>query len=304
MRLTSIVVLVGLIILLGFWFGCQKPVKHYLHSPKKVPTSVLSPSPTEKHKEKKVSLKPLVKSIPKKPAAIKPVLPSINKPTLSEEPIISIIIDDFGNNQPSEEALIALPYPIAISVLPHLAFSKSMALKAAAEEKPVLLHLPVEAIHSNEYLGPGAIFTGMTKDEMIQIIDGDLETVPGVDGVNNHLGSKGTTDPLVTETIVEEAKLHHLFVVDSLTAPYSILYLKAREAGVPEAERDVFLDNVMTEDAITKQFEELISIAKKNGKALAIGHPYAATLHVLQAQLPKLTDEKIKIVPVTEYVNR
>lgn len=243
--------------------------------------------------------KPLLYPSPKQPPS--PVA-GVSPPLPKKEPVISIIIDDFGNDPVLDKAFINLPYPVTVSILPRLPASKMLALKAAAQGKPYLLHLPVEAIHENQFLGPGAVFTGMKPDEMKQIIDADLETVPGADGINNHMGSKGTRDKAVTEAIATAAKAHHLFIVDSLTVQDSILYRTAREQGVPETERDVFLDDAINEPAITKQFEELLALARKNGKALAIGHPYQETLHVLQTELPKLSQEKIKLIPITEYV--
>lgn len=217
----------------------------------------------------------------------------------------AIIIDDFGTSNEAAQPFLDAPFPIAISVLPQLRYSESVSRQARKAGKPILLHLPVEAAKENQFLGPGALLTSMNDQSLKETFDTDLKSVPDAQGVNNHLGSKGTQDPRVAHVIAEEAKIHHLFLIDSLTAPDSILYDQAKKQGVPAAKREVFLDNVIDEGSILAQLQELIKIAQKKGKAIGIGHPHPETLKVLMKVIPTLQSEKkkIEIVPVTELLD-
>jgi polysaccharide deacetylase 2 family uncharacterized protein YibQ len=60
----------------------------------------------------------------------------------------------------------------------------------------------------------------------------------------------------------------------------------------------VFLDAVPTASAIERAYRELLSTAKREGEAIAIGHPHPATLDLLERELPRL--EGVRLVRVSE----
>ncbi len=223
---------------------------------------------------------------------------SKSQATTRSTSLVAIIIDDLGNSLEIAKPFLDFPHPIALSILPKLRYSESIARMAEERGRTTLLHLPVEAKAENYFLGPGALITTMSEKAMERTLEQDLKTVPGVQGINNHLGSKGTTDPKITRMIALEAKHHHLFVVDSLTTPNSILYDEARESGVPAERREIFLDNDVNEKAIKGKIDDLIKAAKVKGKAIAIGHPHLITLKVIQQSIPRLEKENIKLVPL------
>jgi polysaccharide deacetylase 2 family uncharacterized protein YibQ len=78
----------------------------------------------------------------------------------------------------------------------------------------------------------------------------------------------------------------------------------AEQLGIPHAARDVFLDNVPTVSAILRQLEEAEHIARRRGQALAIGHPYPATLTVLESWIPAAEARGLWLVRVGELTAR
>jgi polysaccharide deacetylase 2 family uncharacterized protein YibQ len=72
--------------------------------------------------------------------------------------------------------------------------------------------------------------------------------------------------------------------------------------GVPTARRQVFLDNEAEPGKITQQLQRLIILAQQQGSAIAIGHPYPATVQVLQQHVPALRRAGIEIVPISRLV--
>jgi polysaccharide deacetylase 2 family uncharacterized protein YibQ len=104
--------------------------------------------------------------------------------------------------------------------------------------------------------------------------------------------------------VVEEVRARGLVFVDSRTTPNSQGVPAAEEVGLPSAMRDVFLDNDLAPEAITKQFEELERIARRRGYAVAIGHPHDATLAALAGWLPRVAERGIQVVPVSAIVRR
>ena len=103
---------------------------------------------------------------------------------------------------------------------------------------------------------------------------------------------------------MEEIKQRgNLFFIDSFTTHESIALDLAREHGVPAVRRDVFLDPDPGKETVQREFARLKSLALKRGFALGIGHPYPITLEFLEHELPKLADEKIELISVSELVS-
>jgi len=90
-----------------------------------------------------------------------------------------------------------------------------------------------------------------------------------------------------------------LFFIDSYTTHESVALQVANEMQVAAIKRDVFLDSENTPDAIAGEFERLKTLAREQGFAVAIGHPYPVTLEFLERELPGLGDEGIELVAIS-----
>ena len=187
-------------------------------------------------------------------------------------PRLAIIIDDCGQWPDTERAFVALPFPVTLSVLPHVRFGSSIAQDASAAGLGVLLHLPMQTV-SGEYPGPGTITVSMPDAAIRNEVARDLAELPQARGVNNHEGSLATQDPRVMGDIVDVLAQDGRFFIDSRTSNASVGESIARERGVPSASRSVFLDNVDNQAAVEARLLEAIADARSTGSAIAIGHP-------------------------------
>ncbi len=219
-------------------------------------------------------------------------------------PKISIIIDDMGYGKDVEKEILRISYPLTISVLPHQRNSQKIAELAHELGFEVLLHQPLESQNSNYNSIEGLITEAMSKEEVESILTQNLKTVPHAVGVNNHEGSKGMQQEEVVSELLDVIKKERMFFVDSLTTPHSQARKIAAAKGLKYLERDTFLDNKKDERYITEQIEELISQALSNGQAIGIAHPNSEVLNVLKKALPKIEAEGIKIVPVSELLEK
>ena len=61
-----------------------------------------------------------------------------------------------------------------------------------------------------------------------------------------------------------------------------------RSIGVPTGRRHVFLDNDSSIVNISTQLNKLVSVARKRGMAVGIGHARPNTLKVLKGEIPNL----------------
>ena len=223
---------------------------------------------------------------------------------VSSAPLIAIIIDDLGNQRVAGERAVHLPGPVACAIMPHTAWAEHLAEQANQAGKEVMLHLPMQAVDLERAAGPGNIHLDMSRERLRLTLTADLAAVPHTVGINNHMGSLITRHPGHMQWLMEEIRGRgDLFFIDSYTTAASVALQTAIEQGVPAARRHVFLDNDAAVD-IEQEFARLKRLADKQGYAIAIGHPYPATLAFLEAHLPRLQTEGYRLVPVSEIVRR
>ncbi|GEM_PF-233502 len=224
-------------------------------------------------------------------------------PVVKPAPKVAIIMDDMGISKGFIKELLALKYPVTISVLPHQPSTVYVANLAHRRGAEVMLHLPMEPIeYPNKNPGPGALFTFMDKDTFKNSLVSDLASVPHITGVNNHMGSRLTQDEEKMKLVLTEIRKRRLFFVDSRTTHLTVAYRLAVRMGVPAIERSVFLDNENDLNAIRSRIKELIAAAKRNGRALGICHPRSETIRALKSMEPTLTSGAVRVVTVKELL--
>ncbi|MCC6715070.1 MAG: divergent polysaccharide deacetylase family protein [Gammaproteobacteria bacterium] len=218
-------------------------------------------------------------------------------------PAIGIIIDDLGYSRHVGLRALALPGPIAYSVLPHTPAARMLAEKAHELGKDVLLHLPMEAMDGNRALGVGAIVNRMSREEVLRTVVDNLASVPHAIGVNNHMGSLLTAQRQPMQWVMEALRERgNLIYVDSRTTSRTVAGIAARAERLPFLSRDVFLDNEHGKDYARRQFYELVRRARRDGHALAIGHPREDTLRVLEGALPHLELQGVRLVRLPDLL--
>lgn len=234
-------------------------------------------------------------------AVAEPLTPLIEPPP---DAAISIIIDDLGNLKRRDLRAIRLPWPLTYAFLPHTPHARELATLAHRLGKEVMLHLPMEAMEHNA-LGPGGLTLGMTHADFLRALRRDLNAVPYIRGVNNHMGSLLTQNSTRMHWLMQELGTRDdLFFVDSYTTATSVAVQAANENWVPNIRRDVFLDSERDPARIRAQLQRLVAMAREHGIALGIGHPYPETLSVLQQELPRLSARGIEILPVSRLLDQ
>ncbi len=216
----------------------------------------------------------------------------------------AILIDDLGEDLKAARAGLELPYPLTFSILPYRRHSIETAQEAHRAGREVMLHLPMEPEPGSWFpTGGGGIQVGMPGDEVARIIQADLTSVPYAVGVNNHMGSRATTDVALMAAVSKFLNARRLYFVDSRTTAGSVALEVARRAGVPAFYRSVFLDDTVTTPYVIGQLRRFRHVVEDQGAALAIGHPHATTLAALAQFLPQLERDDIQLVPASQLVH-
>lgn len=225
----------------------------------------------------------------------------------AEEPpqvaLISVIIDDLGDNWPAADRSLQLPGRVTYSILPHTPYAALIAETAHSRNKEVMLHQPMQAVNGKA-LGLGGLTLNMSRRQFLRILRSNIKSIPHVKGINNHMGSLLTRHPGHMKWLMYEMKRHGgLYLVDSRTTEESVIPMLARESDlVAVSSRDIFLDSQRNPEFIRLQFARGLALARRTGSAILIGHPYPETLTVLEDLLPALASEGIQLVPVSEAI--
>lgn len=212
-------------------------------------------------------------------------------------PLVAIVIDDVGMTAARSARAIALKAPVTLAFLPYAPEIAPLALEARRQGHEVMIHMPMEPLDTSKDPGPKALRSSLSQDALSRRIKWNFSRIEGYVGLNNHMGSRFTADRGGMELVMQEAARRGLLYLDSRTTGDSRAPELAARYGVPLLQRDVFLDNVIESRAIRAQLDTLVRVARRQGAAIAIGHPHAITLSVLERWLE--VDHGVTFVPVS-----
>ncbi|HEY4467125.1 MAG TPA: divergent polysaccharide deacetylase family protein [Klebsiella sp.] len=209
---------------------------------------------------------------------------------------LSIVIDDFGYRPQTENQVLALPATISVAVLPNAPHAREMATKAHNLGHEVLIHLPMAPL-SKQPLEKDTLRPDMDSNEIAHIIREAYDKVPYAVGLNNHMGSAMTSNLPGMERVMQALARYNLYFLDSVTIGNTQAMRAAQGTGVKVIKRKVFLDDTQNEADIRYQFNRAIALARRNGSAIAIGHPHPTTVRVLQQMVYNLPPDITLVRP-------
>lgn len=250
----------------------------------------------------RAKLKPLLASVLRSDSTTsKPV--SVATAKMTDGPRMAIILDDAGFGESAIAALDDAGVPLSFAVLPNAPRAAEFARRAHAEGFEVLCHLPLEPKGDAVSPGEGAITTLMDEREIRERVRASIESIPHARGVNNHMGSRATSDRRTMEHVLEAVRAKGAYFVDSRTTSDSLAEKIARELEIRTAARDVFLDDDDEISKVRRQWNLAVAIAEKKGTAVAIGHLYPTTIRVLREEIPRLKARGFRFVFASDVVN-
>ncbi len=214
---------------------------------------------------------------------------------------LAIVIDDFGYRPQTENQVLALPPTISVAVLPNAPHAREMATKAHNNGHEVLIHLPMAPL-SKQPLEKDTLHPEMSSAEIERIVREAVNDVPYAVGLNNHMGSAMTSSLFGMQKVMQALSHYNLYFLDSMTIGNSQSMRAASGTGVKVIKRRVFLDDTQREADIRAQFTRAVELARRNGSAIAIGHPHPTTVRVLQQMVYSLPSD-ITLVRPSDLLN-
>ncbi len=227
-------------------------------------------------------------------------LPVIGKIT---GPVIALVIDDMGVDLIHSQQILKLNDIYTVSYLTYAPNLQSQIDMARSKGKEVLLHVPMESIHKIFDYGPEVLLTTNSRAENLKVLTSMLDRATGYIGINNHMGSKFTSDLPLLSAVIEELASRGLMFLDSKTSPKSQADSIIAHIKLPFASRDVFIDDSSKLEDIEKYLHKTEYIAKKRGYVIAIAHPRPNTIKAFEQWLPTLKAKGITTVPLSYIID-
>lgn len=216
---------------------------------------------------------------------------------------LAIVIDDCGYDLAPVRKLVSLKAPFSYAILPYKDFSSDALHLIKGAGQTAMLHLPMEPMDRSAMSeGKNTVLTDMSAEQIQNLVRKATDSLPGISGVNNHQGSKGTTDEATMKAVLKVLKQQGLFFMDSSTYSKSIGDEVARSMGVPTARNNIFLDNSSDQGDIIAKIWQAVEMADRNGSAIAICHARPNTASAWSKVIDEVRESGIQLVSVEELL--
>ena len=196
------------------------------------------------------------------------------------KPKIAIVIDDV-TTQAQKDKILSMGYKINMAFLPPTKTHPDSA-KIAQSLSFHMIHFPMQASSAFK----GEEINTLTINDSYETIEKRVkqlrEWYPNAVYTNNHTGSVFTENEEAVDKLFRALKKYNFIFVDSRTSAKSVAKKYAKKYDMPYIVRNTFIDNDRDFKSIQNQLKKAIDIAKKQGYAIAIGHPHTVTLEVLK----------------------
>lgn len=226
-------------------------------------------------------------------------LPKKGKPVAASRPGLALVIDDFGYNYGMAERIARLKLRATWAIIPGTPHSLKIAEYAAKQGQPFLLHVPMQALGDPNGGRNYVIGIDVPEKKMAEYLASLQKDFPRAIGINNHRGSKATSDAPTMRRFMKALSATRWGFLDSHTSGKTVAQKVALEYRIPVVQNKVFIDGTTDLSAMKAQFNAALRLARKYGNAVAICHAREGTLPFL-AYLSKLDLNPVKLVTVDE----
>ena len=207
------------------------------------------------------------------------------------KPRLVIIIDDVAYRHQAD-AIRSVNLKLTPSFFPST---------SAHPETPILarrfsfymIHLPMQALGGFKGAEIGTLTINDDYEKIAKKLQSIKRDFPDLKYINNHTGSRFTSDAAAMDRLMRAVRDENLIFVDSKTTSPTKVYGAAKKYSMPYIARDVFLDHDGSKAAVRKKLKYAVELAKKRSYAIAIGHPHKNTLEVLRESAKLLQEVEI-----------
>ena len=223
-----------------------------------------------------------------------------------KRPRIAVVVTGLGlSGAATETAIQQLPGSVTLGFSPYSKNLEQWMNLARAAGHEVLLDLPMEPIdYPQQDPGPYTLLTSIDPKQNLFKMQWLLSRGTGYVGVTNQMGSRFTTSGTDLAPVINSIKSRGLLFLDSRASDQSVAAKLAKDAKMPWAVNNRFIDTEASRPAIDARLAETEEIAKKSGYAVAMGSAYPVTIERIAAWLPEAEKRGFAIAPVSAIANK
>ena len=213
-----------------------------------------------------------------------------------------IVLDDVGNNLEPLKIFLELPMEITYAIMPLRLYTKQSAELIHSKGREIIIHQPMEPL-GNSNPGKGSLFTWMNNDDILNQLKISYKSIPYAIGMNNHMGSKATTDVSLMTVVLDFLEERDMFFLDSKTITAVVGDEISKTTNVKYLQRNaMFLDNEKDQVSIEKAIRIGMQTATRNGHAVMIGHVMTTELaDALLKMYPEILDQGYEFDKLSQY---
>ena len=193
---------------------------------------------------------------------------------------VVIIVDDISHRWQLSK-LKALPFKVTPSIFPPSKMNMKSHLLARGL-KHFMVHLPLES--SSKQMN--SLYKTLPSSASQKEIDARVAEIrrlfPNAKYINNHTGSRFTSNYLASKRLYRGLMKYGFKFVDSRTSKNTQIPKIAKEFRQKYIKSNLFIDNRININAISKEIRKALAIARRKGFVVMIGHPHPETFRALK----------------------
>ncbi|MEM8798652.1 MAG: divergent polysaccharide deacetylase family protein [Pseudomonadota bacterium] len=223
-----------------------------------------------------------------------------------ERPRIAIVIHGLGlSKKRTDNAFASLPSAVTFAFSPYAEDLPSQVADARANGHEVVLMVPMEPVRypANDP-GPHTLLVSNSEAENLRRIEWVFGRTDGYVGVMNDMGSRFTAISETMRFALREVKARGLMYLDARSTAQSKGAQLAREANIPWALNNRYIDTEPTPDEIDRMLRDLENTARTFGAAVGLGRPLPITIARVEAWAKTLEAKDMVLVPLTAVAER
>ncbi|WP_420548549.1 divergent polysaccharide deacetylase family protein [Curvivirga sp.] len=221
--------------------------------------------------------------------------------SFENRPKVALVMVDLGiSRKATTEALERLPGEVTFAFAPYTPQLPSWIAKARDTGHEVMLTLPMEPIDfPKSDPGPYALYTNLEAAQNTKKLNWIMSRGTGYVGLISYQGSKYLSSESHVRLLAARMKARGLLYMDSFYSPVNAAPKMMELTAVPYITMDEIVDTPPGRTDVSRKLKMIEEIALQKGVAVAIAHPYSATIKQIERWAEGLDEKGLALVPVT-----
>lgn len=219
----------------------------------------------------------------------------LNEAHKTQTPKIAILLTDLGLDKKSTQMSLTLPSAIGLGFLPYTTSMKPLMHEAMQRGHEIFLYTPFQLDNANNDPGMLPLLLNNPSSKNLSNLDRLLSgfiNCAGVYGIHNEIFSRNLD---AISPVIEFIKGKNMLLLLSNKNSLDALIKKYDNIIA----NPIILDTKLEIITIKQNLQQLVALAKLQGKVLGTIQGYPMTINILNEWIPSLIEQGVELVPVS-----